>query len=141
MQYYPIFIKINKITVCQIVICKKIWQTRFIFQRLDGIAIFFWNLANCSKSHRSGSKFSQTKLMFLSSQRILKVMKKWRPSLVVCFLKGADFFSDYNLPQAFQPIPIQHSSQHLQAVLLLFEILTDRQHFSLWSCDGKLHCK
>ena len=56
----------------------------------------------------------------------------------VCFLKGAENnFSRLHSSQAFQPIAIRRSSQHLQAVLLLFEISAERQRFSLLRCDRK----
>ena len=58
------------------------WPKLFTFWRLVTFANIFWDLATFQ---RSGSKFSQTKLMFFSSQRILKLIKKWRLTLVFVF--------------------------------------------------------
>ena len=58
------------------------WPKLFTFWRLVTFANIFWDLATFQ---RRGSKFSQTKLMFFSSQRILKLIKKWRLTLVFVF--------------------------------------------------------
>ena len=58
------------------------WPKLFTFWRLVTFANIFWDLATVQ---RRGSKFSQTKLMFFSSQRILKLIKKWRLTLVFVF--------------------------------------------------------